>query len=1046
MAIQFRSLFPLALPGMLALLGWWWFFSRKKGHVSSHDGQVEAGAVQLRADPAIREPLPMEDVCTEVVSTPPSVTQLPEKELSTVSKLPAEPPALLRTHPPCRRSESSGVLPNTTDMRSRPGTRRDDSTKLELALTGGEAKSISLECPLSSPKGVLFPHKSAEVCKQDSPFSRVPRRVQPGYPAVPAEKRSSGERARETGGAEGTGDAVLREKVLEEALLSQEHVLELENSKAPSLASLDGEEDKGKSSSSQVVGPVQEEEYVAEKLPGGFIESAHTELAKDDAAPAPPVTDAKAQDRGVEGELGNEEGSDRNEEGLDRNEESLDRNEESLGRNEESLGRNEESLGRNEESSDRNEESSDRNEESLGRNEESLDRNEESLDINEESLGRNEESLGRNEESLGRNEESLGRSEESLGRSEESLGRSEESLDRSEESLGRSEESLGRNEESLGRNEESLDRNVESLDRNVESLDRNEEIEQAAFQIISQVISEATEQVLATTVGKVAGCVYQASQLQGQKEETCVPVHQKTVLGPDTAEPATAEAAAAPPDAALPLPGLPAEGSPPPKTYVSCLNSPLSSPTKDSKPKISAHHISLAPCLAPTTPSEESPDRAGILVEDATCVTCMSDSSQSVPLVASPGHCSDAVSTSGLEDSCTETSSSPRDKAITPPLPESTVPFSNGVLKGELSDLGAEDGWTMDAEADHSGGSDRNSMDSVDSCCSLKKTESFQNAQAGSNPKKVDLIIWEIEVPKHLVGRLIGKQGRYVSFLKQTSGAKIYISTLPYTQSVQICHIEVIVCPAPIHYLGSQHHVDKALNLIGKKFKELNLTNIYAPPLPSLALPSLPMTSWLMLPDGITVEVIVVNQVNAGHLFVQQHTHPTFHALRSLDQQMYLCYSQPGIPTLPTPVEITVICAAPGADGAWWRAQVVASYEETNEVEIRYVDYGGYKRVKVDVLRQIRSDFVTLPFQGAEVLLDSVMPLSDDDQFSPEADAAMSEMTGNTALLAQVTSYSPTGLPLIQLWSVVGDEVVLINRSLVERGLAQWVDSYYASL
>ena len=55
----------------------------------------------------------------------------------------------------------------------------------------------------------------------------------------------------------------------------------------------------------------------------------------------------------------------------------------------------------------------------------------------------------------------------------------------------------------------------------------------------------------------------------------------------------------------------------------------------------------------------------------------------------------------------------------------------------------------------------------------------------------------------------------------------------------------------------------------------------------------------LMLPDGVTVEVIVVNQVNAGHLFVQQHTHPTFHALRSLDQQMYLCYSQPGIPPCP---------------------------------------------------------------------------------------------------------------------------------------------------
>lgn len=39
-------------------------------------------------------------------------------------------------------------------------------------------------------------------------------------------------------------------------------------------------------------------------------------------------------------------------------------------------------------------------------------------------------------------------------------------------------------------------------------------------------------------------------------------------------------------------------------------------------------------------------------------------------------------------------------------------------------------------------------MDSVDGCCGLRKTDGFQNAQASSNPKKVDLIIWEIEVPK----------------------------------------------------------------------------------------------------------------------------------------------------------------------------------------------------------------------------------------------------------------------------------------------------------
>ncbi|KAM8813015.1 A-kinase anchor protein 1, mitochondrial isoform 1-T2 [Rhynchonycteris naso] len=851
MAIQLRSLFPLALPGMLALLGWWWFFSRKKEHIGGHDKQAEASTLELRANPAIEELVPVEDACP-AVSTPPGVTQP-----ATVSKPPAEPLASLRPHPACCRSESSGSLSNTVGTRSLPGTCRHDSAEVELALAGDETYPIA---PEGSPPS---PHEAAEGCEHGAGG------YQQGQAASPAEKHSPGEKTRERG-AEGTGDAVLGESVLEGGVLSLERGPVSQSSKSPSPAPLGGQGEEGRSHLPQVEGDTV----------GKFAELAPTERAKDSETPAPWACGGRPQD----GEVSIEE-----------------------------------------------------------------------------------------------------------------------------------------------------------------TMDEDEEIEQAAFRIISKVISEATEEVVASTMGRLAGCTDQASarQPQGQEEESCASGCQKTAPGPIVSEPtpaaveaATAGAALDPSDTALPPPRPPADDLPPPKTYVSRLTSPLSSPTKDTKPKNSVHHISLASCPPPAAPLGESLDSTSVLVEEAGCVACSSDHSQRVPSVASSGQCSDSVSTSGLEDCCTETDSSPRDKATTPPLPQSTVPFSNGVLQGELSDLGTEDGWTMDTEADHSGGSDGNSMDSVDGYYGLRKTDSgFQNAQAGSSPKKVDLIIWEIEVPKHLVGRLIGKQGRYVSFLKQTSGAKIYISTLPYTQNIQICHIE-----------GTQHHVDKALNLIGKKFKELNLTNIYAPPLPSLALPSLPMTSWLMLPDGITVEVIVVSQVNAGHLFVQQHTHPTFHALRSLDQQMSLCYSQPGTPTLPTPVEITVICAAPGVDGAWWRAQVVASYEETSEVEIRYVDYGGYKRVKVDVLRQIRSDFVTLPFQGAEVLLDSVVPLSDDEHFSPEADAAMSEMTGNTALLAQVTNYSPTGIPLIQLWSVVGDEVVLINRSLVERGLAQWVDSYYTSL
>nr|XP_046244026.1 A kinase (PRKA) anchor protein 1b [Scatophagus argus]XP_046244027.1 A kinase (PRKA) anchor protein 1b [Scatophagus argus] len=428
-------------------------------------------------------------------------------------------------------------------------------------------------------------------------------------------------------------------------------------------------------------------------------------------------------------------------------------------------------------------------------------------------------------------------------------------------------------------------------------------------------------------------------------------------------------------------------------------------------------------------------DEAAVLAEDSACSTC---------------HSEDGISNEDLQN-CTfgnkmdliqVTDYSAREATQPQSLVEATIEAAvlaesveNSVdavceIK-RLNEMGLRNGaqGTCEVETDQSGGSDVNSMDSVDSGCTMGAGESQSNHTASSSS---ELIIWEIEVPKHLVGRLIGRQGRYVSFLKQSSGAKIYISTLPYTQEFQICHIE-----------GTQQQVDKALSLIGKKFKDLDLTNLYAPPPPPLTLPSLPMTSWLLLPSGVTVEVIVVNIVSAGHIFVQQHTHPTYHALRSLDQQMFLCYSHPGTPALPSPAEVGVICAAPAVEGAWWRAQVITFYKETNEVEIRYVDYGGYDRVKIDSLRQIRSDFVTLPFQGAEVLLDNIAPLPGEDHFSPEATTALEEMTRGVALLAQVSNYdNNTGLPLVHLWNMVGDEIISVNRMLAERGLGVWVDGF----
>ncbi|XP_034384832.1 A kinase (PRKA) anchor protein 1b [Cyclopterus lumpus] len=469
-----------------------------------------------------------------------------------------------------------------------------------------------------------------------------------------------------------------------------------------------------------------------------------------------------------------------------------------------------------------------------------------------------------------------------------------------------------------------------------------------------------------------------------------------------------------------------------------CSSVPVWEPVEVSHRVHQTNHAQRGHWLTPSNQAAQSTlllnmklkgDEAAALADDSACSTC---------------HSEDGISNEDLQNSVFEnqidvmqvTDLSAKEATRPQSLETATEATEENSLAAvceikRLNGMGLRNGahGTCELETDQSGGSDVNSMDSVDSGCTMGAGESQSNHADSSSS---ELIIWEIEVPKHLVGRLIGKQGRYVSFLKQNSGAKIYISTLPYTQEFQICHIE-----------GTQQQVDKALSLIGKKFKDLDMTNLYAPPPPPLTLPSLPMTSWLLLPSGVTVEVIVVNIVSAGHVFVQQHTHPTYHALRSLDQQMFLCYSQPGTPALPSPAEVGVICAAPAVEDAWWRAQVITFYKETDEVEIRYVDYGGYDRVKIDSLRQIRSDFVTLPFQGAEVLLDNIAPLPGEDRFSPEATSALEEMTRGVALLAQVSNYdNNTGLPLVHLWNMVGEEVISVNRTLAERGLGVWVEGF----
>ncbi|XP_021371300.1 KH domain-containing protein akap-1-like isoform X2 [Mizuhopecten yessoensis] len=332
----------------------------------------------------------------------------------------------------------------------------------------------------------------------------------------------------------------------------------------------------------------------------------------------------------------------------------------------------------------------------------------------------------------------------------------------------------------------------------------------------------------------------------------------------------------------------------------------------------------------------------------------------------------------------------------------------------------------------HGSDSNTSNCDSVSSNCSSRASSIVETPNKSGSSKKET---YEFNFPTQFCGRLIGKHGKNIQLLKERSGANISLSNHPYTPDFQLCLIE-----------GTQRHIDEALKVIGRKFPDVDLTAIGAEvenePEPSTnGKPMLmPDIMQLNLPEGVSIDVVVSSIVDAGHVFVQQHTHPSFPSLERLNQFMIACYTQDSIvPQLPRPLEVGVVCSAPMLNG-WYRAQITAVYDDTDECDIKYVDYGGFSRVPGCTLRQIRSDFMTLPFQAVECYMANITPIQDEEYFSSEAAATLEELTQGKLLQAQIVGRNEDGTPYIHIYQIAGEKVVFVNRELVNRGVTRWIE------
>lgn len=206
----------------------------------------------------------------------------------------------------------------------------------------------------------------------------------------------------------------------------------------------------------------------------------------------------------------------------------------------------------------------------------------------------------------------------------------------------------------------------------------------------------------------------------------------------------------------------------------------------------------------------------------------------------------------------------------------------------------------------------------------------------------------------------------------------------------------------------------------------------------------------LNLIDGINNDVIISTVIDGGHLFLQQPLHPSYPSLNVLQNCMNQSYSSFESPSLPN-FNANTVCVGL-IDGHWYRLQIIEHMPVDSMCLAKYLDYGGYCHIQTTELRQIRTDFMSVPFQAIECYLSDIKPKgkyhntehslpiywlhiqsdnlrvsilieNSDGQWSEEAFRTIVELTQFRALQAQVAGYTENGIPEILLYSFLGPNV-----------------------
>jgi len=183
---------------------------------------------------------------------------------------------------------------------------------------------------------------------------------------------------------------------------------------------------------------------------------------------------------------------------------------------------------------------------------------------------------------------------------------------------------------------------------------------------------------------------------------------------------------------------------------------------------------------------------------------------------------------------------------------------------------------------------------------------------------------------------------------------------------------------------------------------------------------------------NLSTEPIIVHDitvscvVNSCHAFFQQMNNPTFEGLTNLEDEIFSTYSIEPPKELLRPIAQGSVLAV-FTDDKWYRCQVV-SYKSTDDTcDIKFVDHGGYTTVAASALRQLKSDFLRLPFQAIEVYLAHVKP----SEHEIQTDIA-SEILFHKNISIQLLGMADDGLPMVQAYYYDGDYINIFTQEVID--------------